>query len=139
MYPNLAKYITDRPVHAIRARGFDEGEVFFKDIPEIAHIYHTAIKRTQPEGPYALSGYSYGAMLAFEMAKLLEGGGNEVKFLGFFNLPPHIKFRVRQVDWIEVLLNLSYFLDLISDDYAHEISSDMHKLSHSDVLDFIIS
>jgi acyl-CoA synthetase (AMP-forming)/AMP-acid ligase II/thioesterase domain-containing protein len=139
VFLNLAKYITDRPVHAIRARGFDEGEEFFKDIPEIVHTYHAAIKRTQPEGPYALAGYSYGAMLAFETSKLLEGGGDEVKFLGSFNLPPHIKFRMRQLDWIEVLLNLSYFLDLISDDYAHEISPEMHKLTQSEVLDFIIS
>lgn len=47
--------------------------------------------------------------------------------------------RMRQLDWIEVFLNLSYFLDLISDDYAHAISPDMHKLSHSEVLDFVIS
>ena len=140
VFLNLAKYITDRPVHAIRARGFGEGEEFFKDIPEIVHTYHAAIKRTQPKGPYALAGYSYGAMLAFETSKLLEGGGDEVKFLGSFNLPPHIKFRMRQLDWIEVLLNLSYFLDLISDDYAHEISPEMHDgRSNSDVLDFIIS
>ena len=140
VFLNLAKYMTDRPVHAIRARGFDEGEEFFKDIPEIVRTYHAAIKRTQPKGPYALAGYSYGAMLAFETSKLLEGGGDEVKFLGSFNLPPHIKFRMRQLDWIEVLLNLSYFLDLISDDYAHEISPDMHNgRSHSEVLDFIIS
>jgi acyl-CoA synthetase (AMP-forming)/AMP-acid ligase II/thioesterase domain-containing protein len=139
VFLNLAKYITDRPVHAIRARGFDEGEEYFNDIPEVVDTYYNAIKKTQPHGPYALAGYSYGSMLAFETTKKLEAGGDEVKFLGSLNLPPHIKFRMRQLDWIEVLLNLSYFLDLISDDYAHEISSEMHKLSHSEVLDFIIS
>ena len=77
-------------------------------------------------------------MLAFEVTKKLQAGGDEVGFLGSLNLP-HIKFRMRQLDWIEVLLNLSYFLDPISDDYAHAISADMHKLTHSEVLDFIIS
>lgn len=139
VFLNLAKYITERPVHAIRARGFDEGEEYFRDIPETVSTYYNAIKRTQPQGPYALAGYSYGCMLAFETSKLLEANGDEVGFLGSFNLPPHIKFRMRQLDYIEVLLNLSYFLDLITDDYAHEISPDMHKLSHSDVLDFVIS
>lgn len=38
-------------------------------------------------GRYALAGYSYGTMLAFEMAKQL----GDVQFLGSFNLPPHIK------------------------------------------------
>jgi thioesterase domain-containing protein len=138
VFLNLAKYITDRPVYAIRARGFD-GEPFFKDISEIAHTYFDAIRNTQPKGPYAIAGYSFGAMLAFETAKLLEANGDEVKFLGCFNLPPHIKFRMRQLDWIEVVLNLAYFLDLISEEYAHAISPEMHKLSHGDALDFIIS
>ena len=139
VFLNLAKYIVDRPVYALRARGFDEGEDYFEDIPEVIQAYHTAIKEVQPEGPYAIAGYSYGAMIAFEITKVLQDHGDKVPFLGVFNLPPHIKFRMRQLDWTEVILNLSYFLDLIGEAYAHEISADMHKLSHEAVLDFIIS
>ncbi|KAL8705815.1 MAG: hypothetical protein Q9201_001102 [Fulgogasparrea decipioides] len=139
VFLNLAKYIVDRPVYALRARGFDEGETYFEDIPEVIQTYHTAIKEKQPEGPYAIAGYSYGAMIAFNITKVLESNGDKVPFLGVFNLPPHIKFRMRQLDWTEVILNLAYFLDLISEDYAHEISPDMHKLSNDGVLDFIIS
>ena len=139
VFLNLAKYIVDRPVYALRARGFDEGETFFNDIPEVVTTYHNAIKEVQPSGPYAIAGYSYGSMLAFEVTKILESENDEVKFLGAFNLPPHIKFRMRQLDWVEVILNLSYFLDLIGENYAHEISPEMHLLSHEEVLDFIIS
>ncbi|KAL8947019.1 MAG: hypothetical protein Q9183_007834 [Haloplaca sp. 2 TL-2023] len=139
VFLNLAKYIVDRPVYALRARGFDEGETYFDSIPEMVQIYHATIKEKQPEGPYAIAGYSYGAMLAFNITKALESQGDHVPFVGIFNLPPHIKFRMRQLDWTEVILNLSYFLDLITEDYAHEISSDMHKLSKDAVLDFIIS
>lgn len=139
VFLNLAKYIVDRPVYALRARGFDEGETYFKDIPEVIHTYHAAIKEKQPSGPYAIAGYSYGAMLAFNITKLLESHGDKVPFLGVFNLPPHIKFRMRQLDWTEVILNLAYFLDLISEDYAHEISPAMHQLSNESTLDFIIS
>ncbi|KAI4123069.1 MAG: hypothetical protein LQ338_005465 [Usnochroma carphineum] len=139
VFLNLAKYIVDRPVYALRARGFDEGETYFEDIPEVIQTYHAAIKEKQPEGPYAIAGYSYGAMIAFNITKVLESNGDKVPFLGVFNLPPHIKFRMRQLDWTEVILNLSYFLDLISEEYAHEISPDMHELSHDGVLDFIIS
>ena len=139
VFLNLAKYIVDRPVYALRARGFDEGETYFNDIPEVVATYHNAIKEVQPSGPYAIAGYSYGSMLAFEVTKVLESENDKVQFLGAFNLPPHIKFRMRQLDWVEVILNLSYFLDLIGEDYAHEISPEMHKLSHDEVLDFIIS
>ena len=141
VFLNLAKFIIDRPVYALRARGFDEGESYFESIPEIITTYHAAIKNVQPSGPYAIAGYSYGSMLAFEITKLLESRGDKVQFLGVFNLPPHIKFRMRQLDWVEVLLNLAYFLDLITEEYAHSISAQLHKLSssHDEVLDFIIS
>ena len=140
VFLNLAKHIVDRPIYALRARGFDEGETYFNDIPEVVSTYHNAIKEVQPSGPYAIAGYSYGSMLAFEVTKVLESKSNQVQFLGVFNLPPHIKFRMRQLDWVEVILNLSYFLDLISEAYAHEISPEMHALSsHDEVLDFIIS
>ena len=138
VFLNLAKYVTDRPIYALRARGFDEGEEFFKDIPDVVSTYHKHMKEVQPEGPYAIAGYSFGAMLAFEICKTLEAKGDQVKFFGSFNLPPHIKHRMQQLDWIEVVLNLSYFLDLITEEYAHEISSDMHQRSNEEVLEHIM-
>ena len=130
----LAKYLSDRPIYALRARGFNPGETLFGSIPDAVSIYHTAIKAQQPTGPYAIAGYSYGGMLAFEVAKRLENEGDTVAFTGSFNLPPHIKTRMRQHDWTEVVLNLSYFLDLFSEDYAHSISEEMHTLSRDQVL-----
>lgn len=139
VFLNLAKYVTDRPLYALRARGFEEGEEFFKDLPEIFETYHKHIKATQPTGPYAIAGYSFGAMIGFEVVKILESKGDEVKFVGSFNLPPHIRERMHQLDWVEAGINLSYFLELISEQYAHDISPAMHKLSHSEVLDHIFA
>ena len=125
----LAKFITDRPVYALRARGFD-GEEFFQSIDEAVQTYLKAIKARQPSGPYAIAGYSYGSMLAFEVAKKMKSRHNdEIAFLGAFNLPPHIKSRMRQLNWIECLLNLSCFLELIDDACAASISPDLHKLA----------
>jgi thioesterase domain-containing protein len=103
-------------------------------------VYHRAIKGRQPDGPYAIAGYSYGSMLAFETAKVLERNGDEVRFLGVFNLPPHIKFRMRQLDWRECLLNLAYFLDLITEQRAQELSHEMRSqgLSGGEALDYIM-
>ncbi|PGG95608.1 hypothetical protein GX51_08206 [Blastomyces parvus] len=78
-------------------------------------------------------------MIAFEVAKLLEADGDEVRFLGSFNLLPHIKDRMRQLERVEVGINLSYFLDLISEEYAHKISPKLHELSNDDALDHIMS
>ena len=135
----LSRYFPDRPFYALRARGFGPGETYFTSIEDAVRTYHNAVKQRQPQGPYALAGYSYGAMLAFELAKLLESNGDEVRFLGSFNLPPHIKYRMRQLDFIEVLLNLSYFLNLMSEEYAHAISPAMHELSRDEVFEHIAS
>ena len=138
VFLNLANYITDRPVYALRARGFNDGEEFFSSIPEVVSTYHEHMRRVQPEGPYAIAGYSFGAMLAFEISKVLESEGEKIGFLGSFNLPPHIKQRMKELDWIEVVLNLSYFLDLTSEDYAHAITEEMHKCTNDDVLEHIM-
>lgn len=128
VFLDLAKFIVDRKVYALRTRGF-EGEQPFKTIPEVISIYHTSIKQKQPEGPYALAGYSYGSILAFEVGKVLESNGDKVSFLGSFNLPPHIKTRMRQLDWKECRLHLSYFLDLMTETYARELAAELKGAS----------
>ena len=134
VFLNLAKYITDRPVYALRARGFNKGESYFEDIDDAVRVYYGAVKRKQPDGPYALAGYSYGSMLAFEVAKRLESNGDEVRFLGSFNLPPHIKSRMRQLNWTECILHLSYFLSLMSEKHARQLADELRSSSKEEVL-----
>ncbi|PYH94685.1 putative non-ribosomal peptide synthase-like protein [Aspergillus ellipticus CBS 707.79] len=138
VFLGLAKFITDRPVYAMRARGFNEGETHFEDIAETVATYHTAIKAKQPQGPYALAGYSYGSMLAFEVAKTLESGGDEVRFVGAFNLPPHIKFRMRQLDWTECLLHLSFFLDIMTEEFSQSIREEITPLSQPEAIAYVM-
>lgn len=117
VFLNLAKHITDRPIYALRARGFD-GEPLFGSLDEMVSTYLAAVRRTQPQGPYAIAGYSYGGTVAFEMAKVLlqQQGPDAVPFLAVFDQPPHIKQRMRHGrDWIDVLLTLVRFFDLLPD------------------------
>jgi acyl-CoA synthetase (AMP-forming)/AMP-acid ligase II/thioesterase domain-containing protein len=138
VFLGLAKFFHDRPVHALRASGFNPGEPFFKDISECVTVYWKAIKQLQPHGPYALAGYSYGSMLAFEVAKLLTKDGDNVDFLGCFNLPPHIKTRMRQLDWVNCLLHLSFFLDVISEEVSEQIQPTMRSLSPTEAVAYIM-
>ena len=131
VFLGLSKLMDDRPIYALRARGFD-GEPHFSSIDEIVTTYHAAIKQKQPVGPYALAGYSYGTMLAFEVAKRLELDVNDqVHFLGSFNLPPHIQWRMRQLDWSACLLHLCYFLDLMSVSRADALGSEFRRQDSS--------
>ena len=111
-----------RPVYALRARGFEPGQQLFANITDTVTSYIAAIRRHQPKGPYALAGYSYGTMLAFEIAKVLQASRNQqVLFLGSFNLPPHIKHRMRQLNWNMCLLHLASFLGVITPEHADEV------------------
>jgi thioesterase domain-containing protein len=122
VFVNLAKYfVNERPFYALRARGFNQGEDYFHRFDEMVAVYVDAIRRRQPHGPYAVAGYSYGAAVAFEIAKVLESQGERVDFVGSFNLPPHIKYRMDELDEVEGAVNLAFFLSLIDKKQAAEL------------------
>ncbi|OJJ56900.1 hypothetical protein ASPSYDRAFT_47177 [Aspergillus sydowii CBS 593.65] len=141
VFLNLAKFLVDRKVYALRARGFNEGEQPFETIDQVVRTYHAAIKEYQPQGPYAIAGYSYGTMLAFEIGKVLEGNGDTVRFLGSFNLPPHIKARMRQLDYQECLLHLSYFLGLMTEEHARDLAASLkaQNATHEEALTRVLA
>ncbi len=138
IFLHLAKHINDRPVYALRSRGFD-GEPYFQSIQECVSTYYETMKKLQPKGPYALLGYSYGGTLAFELAKVFEAAGDEVKLLGVIDQPPNIKMRVRHSNWTNVVLTLAKFLNIIDDEHATEIYPSLCKLSNDAALDHILS
>ncbi|KAH9487375.1 putative NRPS-like protein biosynthetic cluster [Psilocybe cubensis] len=121
IFINLARVLNDdRPVYTLRARGFEAGETPPSSMQEMVDIYTDAILKNNPTGPYYIAGYSFGAGIAFEIGKLLEKKGKVVPWLGVLNLPPFIQFRVKELIWVETLLNLSMFLALIrSEDFEH--------------------
>jgi fatty acid synthase len=54
-------------------------------IPDLATYYIKAIKTIQPEGPYRLAGYSFGAMVAFEMSIQLKAMKSDIENLIFLD------------------------------------------------------
>ncbi|MFD8386040.1 AMP-binding protein [Streptomyces sp. NPDC059679] len=135
VFVNLAKYfVGDRPFYALRARGFNEGERPFASFEEMVATYVEAIRATQPHGPYAVAGYSYGGAVAFEIAKELEAQGERVDFVGSFNLPPHIKSRMDELDFIETATNLAFFLDLINKKQSLDLPGQLRGLPKEEQL-----
>ncbi|MBL8299388.1 MAG: SDR family NAD(P)-dependent oxidoreductase [Rhodanobacteraceae bacterium] len=51
------------------------------------------MQRTQPRGPYSLLGYSYGGVVALEIAHQLRAAGAEVDMLMMVDSFPHFHFR----------------------------------------------
>ena len=77
---------TDQPVFGLRSQGLG-GESPHYSIEEMAAHYLSEIKTVQATGPYFLSGYCFGGMVAYEMARLLKKQGEEVALLVLFNAP----------------------------------------------------
>jgi thioesterase domain-containing protein len=58
----------------------------------MAEYYVTAIRDLQPDGPYLIAGWSFGSMVALEIAQQLTAGGQDVEFLGLIG-PTNIRRR----------------------------------------------
>jgi acetoacetyl-CoA synthetase len=86
----LAKLIRNqRPVYAIQAKGVDGSEEPFDCIASMADYYLDAIREIQLRGPYTLAGYSFGGVVAFEMARRLSAKGEEIALLALLDAYTH--------------------------------------------------
>ncbi len=75
----------DQPVYGLQAKGLNGVDEPLGKIEDIAANYIAEILEQNPKGPYALAGYSFGGIIAFEMARQLEALGKEVKMLAMFD------------------------------------------------------
>jgi thioesterase domain-containing protein/NAD(P)-dependent dehydrogenase (short-subunit alcohol dehydrogenase family) len=75
----------EQPVHTLEAPALRGRRTPHKDVMAMAAEYATAVRAAQPEGPYALAGWSSGGVVAFEMAQQLRAAGEEVALLAMFD------------------------------------------------------
>jgi aspartate racemase len=52
---------------------------------DIAGSYLPAVRSVQPHGPYFLGGYSFGGVVAFEVAQQLQAEGEDVALMAFID------------------------------------------------------
>jgi thioesterase domain-containing protein/acyl carrier protein len=80
---------TARPVYGVQARGVDGGAAPFDTVAAMADYDLAAIRAIQPHGPYFLAGFSFGGLVALEMARRLGEAGERVAFLALIDSFPH--------------------------------------------------
>jgi thioesterase domain-containing protein/aryl carrier-like protein len=78
-------FADDQRVYGLQSRGMRDGTPL-EDIDEMAAAYVSEIIGVQPAGPYLLAGWSMGAYVVVEMARLLQKMGREVG--GIFVIGP---------------------------------------------------
>lgn len=75
----------EQPVYGLQAKGLNGIDEPLDVMEEIAANYIAEIVAKNPDGPYALAGYSLGGIIAYEMANQLMAADKEVKMLAMFD------------------------------------------------------
>ncbi len=92
-FSKLAQHIrTHHPIYGIQAKGVDGLEQPFDRVEDMAAFYLEALNDLQPTGPYILIGYSFGGLVALEMAQRMVAVGKQIALLVMIDAYPHPRF-----------------------------------------------
>jgi amino acid adenylation domain-containing protein len=78
----------NHPFYGMQSQGLDGKHPCQKSIEEMALHYVREMQNVQPQGPYFLGGFSFGGLVAYEMAQQLHAQGQEVGLLALFDTYP---------------------------------------------------
>jgi len=85
LFPMTRRMTYPGAIIGIQARGLTGEEPPHASVEAMAAEYLREVKALQPEGPYYLCGYSFGGLVAFEMAQRLWESGDVVGLVGLFD------------------------------------------------------
>ena len=71
-----------RPVYGVQSQALDRSGNPLTSVEEMAAYYVREVREKQPVGPYAIMGYSFGSLVAYEMAQQLHAAGERIALLG---------------------------------------------------------
>jgi amino acid adenylation domain-containing protein len=83
---DLARHLgADQPFYGLQAYGLDARHSCHTRAEDMAAHYIKEIRSVQPEGPYFLGGYSFGGIVAFEIAQQLTAQDQEEALVLLFD------------------------------------------------------
>jgi phthiocerol/phenolphthiocerol synthesis type-I polyketide synthase E len=112
----------EQPFYGMQARELSDissdGDPY-GTLEEMADYYVNAVRGVQPDGPYLLGGFSWGSIVAFEMAQQLARAGEKVPLLVIMDTPsPDIVGKIANFDDTTLLL-------IIARDLGHQRGLDL--------------
>ena len=130
----------DQPFYGLQPLGMDGQQPPFTRIEDMAAHYIEALRRVQPSGPYYLGGWSFGGLVAFEMAQQLLSSGHQVALLAILDTLAPVPGNTPSFgDGFKFLLTTvaryiwSFFLDyfyLITAHNPHKTNSLTHRFTN---------
>ena len=85
-YYTLANHLDrDRPIYGLQSQGLDGKQPPFRRVEDMASHYIQEVRTVQPHGPYYLLGYSFGGLVAYEIAQQLMADGEKIDLLALLD------------------------------------------------------
>ncbi|MGH3399606.1 MAG: alpha/beta fold hydrolase, partial [Streptosporangiaceae bacterium] len=138
-YMPLARHVPqDYPIYAVQDRGLDGESALYGSIREMAADHIEQICSVQASGPYYLLGWSFGGIVAHEVAAQLQAADQEVAALIILDAYPSTSYDFEDVEVADVLTQLRQeygdLADGLSDEEARtigEIFLNHHRIAYS--------
>ncbi len=87
-YYELARHLgDDQPFYGLQPPSLAADGPSPGDIEGLATFFLEAVRQIQPRGPYHLGGWSFGTLVAYEMARQLEARGEKVALVALLDAP----------------------------------------------------
>jgi thioesterase domain-containing protein/acyl carrier protein len=135
-YHRLANHLgSEQTVYGLQSQGLNGQEAPLRRVEEMAQHYIQELRTVQTQGPYFLVGYSFGGLVAYEMARELVEAGQTVAMLALLDSSaPELPLRkpsllqavgihlnnLWQMEWVE---RISY----VGDRFAYRFNSSGEK------------
>jgi amino acid adenylation domain-containing protein len=88
-YLELARNLDpDRPVYGLESLDLDEEQTLHNKVEDMAAYYIKVMQTVQTEGPYQVGGWSFGGLVAFEIAQQLRSQGQQVATVVLLDTSP---------------------------------------------------
>ncbi|MEH1938078.1 MAG: amino acid adenylation domain-containing protein [Nostoc sp.] len=94
-YHHLAYYLSsEQPFYGLQSFGLNSENQPHTSVEQMATHYIQELQTVQPHGPYFLSGWSFGGLVAFEMAQQLSHQGEQIALLALIDTnPPCVSYK----------------------------------------------
>ncbi len=117
-----ANIISDRKVYGIQAQGIDGTSDLDDSIIKMAGRYVNIILNKQPEGPYFIGGWSFGVIVAFEVAQQLSALNKKMGAVFLLDQEPVLDEKTPKdnAELLYLIFKDSLSLDLNNLKFLHE-------------------
>jgi thioesterase domain-containing protein len=105
LVPLVRRMQSGQAVYGLEIKGNDGREGALDRVEDIAHFFLPAIREIQPHGPYCLIGYSFGGLVALEIAQRLKAEAEKIGLLVMLDSYPDRRY-LSFAQYFQLLLQL---------------------------------